>query len=105
MLNTDQHNPNVKSQNRMSYIDFAKNLRGVNGGQDFALEYLQAIYDSIKSNEIILPDEHDNKHAFDYAWKEVLLKTESAGNLVMCNTNVFDADMFERACRQIRQGF
>ena len=94
MLNTDQHNPNVKSANRMSYTDFARNLRGVNGGQDFAPEYLQAIYDSIKSNEIILPDEHDNKHAFDYAWKELLLKTESAGDLVICDTNIFDADMF-----------
>ena len=94
MLNTDQHNPNLKSAARMTYQDFAKNLRGVNGGQDFSPQYLQDIYDSIKSNEIILPDEHDNKHAFDYAWKELLLKTESAGELVVCNTNIFDADMF-----------
>src|SRR5271170_4180408 len=94
MLNTDQHNPNLKSQNRMSYNDFARNLRGVNAGQDFAPEYLQDIFDSIKSNEIILPDEHDNKNAFDYAWKELLLKTESAGDLVICDTNIFDADMF-----------
>jgi brefeldin A-resistance guanine nucleotide exchange factor 1 len=94
MLNTDQHNPNLKSAARMTYQDFAKNLRGVNGGQDFSPQYLQDIYDSIKSNEIILPDEHDNKHAFDYAWKELLLKTESAGDLVVCNTNIFDADMF-----------
>lgn len=94
MLNTDQHNPNLKSQNRMSYNDFARNLRGVNGGQDFAPKYLQDIYDSIRLNEIILPDEHDNKHAFDYAWKELLLKTELAGNLIICNTNTFDADMF-----------
>ena len=94
MLNTDQHNPNLRGQNRMSYTDFARNLRGVNGNKDFAPQYLQDIYDSIKSNEIILPDEHDNKHAFDYAWKELLLKTESAGNLTICNTNVFDADMF-----------
>jgi brefeldin A-resistance guanine nucleotide exchange factor 1 len=94
MLNTDQHNPNVKSQNRMTCVDFARNLRGVNGGQDFAPQYLQDIFDSIKSNEIILPDEHDNKHAFDYAWKELLLKTESAGNLIICDTNIYDADMF-----------
>jgi golgi-specific brefeldin A-resistance guanine nucleotide exchange factor 1 len=94
MLNTDQHNPNVKAQNRMAYADFAKNLRGVNGGEDFAPQYLQDIFDSIKSNEIILPDEHDNKHAFDYAWRELLLKTESSGNLVICDTNIFDADMF-----------
>jgi brefeldin A-resistance guanine nucleotide exchange factor 1 len=94
MLNTDQHNPNLKSQKRMTYTDFAKNLRGVNGGEDFAPEYLQQIFDSIKSNEIILPDEHDNKHAFDYAWRELLLKTESVGDLVICDTNIYDADMF-----------
>lgn len=94
MLNTDQHNPNLKSQNRMTFTDFARNLRGVNGGQDFAPKYLQDIYDSIRLNEIILPDEHDNKHAFDYAWKELLLKTELAGDLIICTTNIFDADMF-----------
>ncbi|KAH8808899.1 hypothetical protein F5884DRAFT_793809 [Xylogone sp. PMI_703] len=94
MLNTDQHNPNVKGQARMTLVDFSRNLRGVNDRQDFAPEYLQNIYESIKSNEIILPDEHDNKHAFDYAWKELLLKTESAGNLIICDTNIFDADMF-----------
>lgn len=94
MLNTDQHNPNLKSQNRMTFTDFSRNLRGVNGGQDFAPQYLQDIFDSIKSNEIILPDEHDNQHAFDYAWKELLLKAESAGNLVICDTNIYDADMF-----------
>jgi len=94
MLNTDAYNPNLKSAARMSYAQFANNLRGVNNKEDFAPEYLQAIYDSIKANEIILPDEHDNKHAFDYAWKELLLKTESSGSLVICDTNIYDADMF-----------
>ena len=101
MLNTDQHNPNLKSQKRMSYEDFAKNLRGVNGGKDFAPEYLQGIFSSIKNNEIILPDEHDNKHAFDHAWKELLQKTSTAGDLVRCNTNVFDADMFNATWKPV----
>lgn len=94
MLNTDQHNPNLKSQNRMSYTDFARNLRGVNGGKDFEPEYLQGIYESIKTREIILPEEHDNKHAFEHAWKELLIKTQTAEDMVLCNTNVYDADMF-----------
>ncbi len=94
MLNTDQHNPNFKNQARMAYTDFARNLRGVNDGKDFATEYLQEIYEAIKTSEIILPDEHDNKHAFDYAWRELLQKTESAGPLVLCDTNIYDADMF-----------
>ena len=94
MLNTDLHNPTLKNQKRMSYTDFSKNLRGVNGGRDFAPEYLQEIYDSIKTNEIILPDEHNNKQAFDYAWEGLLLKARAAGPLVLCDTNIFDADMF-----------
>ncbi|KAL8793694.1 MAG: hypothetical protein Q9195_003743 [Heterodermia aff. obscurata] len=94
MLNTDQHNPNMKGQKRMTYDEFAKNLRGVNGGKDFAPEYLHEIYDSIKTNEIILPDEHNNKQSFDYAWEELLLKARRTGPLVICDTNIFDADMF-----------
>ena len=101
MLNTDQHNPNVKKDKRMTYIDFARNLRGVNGGEDFAPEYLQEIYNSIKSNEIILPDEHNNKQAFDYAWEELLVKARTSGPLTMCNTNMYDADMFSATWKPI----
>ena len=101
MLNTDQHNPNVKTQNRMTFEAFAKNLRGVNGGKDFAQDYLREIYGSIKNNEIILPDEHDNQHAFEYAWKELLIKAQTSGNLVICNTNVLDADMFEATWKPV----
>ncbi|KAL1902276.1 GDP/GTP exchange factor for ARF [Sporothrix stenoceras] len=102
MLNTDQHNPNVsKTQKRMAVADFARNLRGQNGGKDFAPEYLQDIFDSIQSNEIILPEEHDNKHAFDYAWREVLSKTDAAGPLIIPDTNIYDADMFSTTWRPI----
>ncbi|PYH96295.1 Sec7 domain protein [Aspergillus ellipticus CBS 707.79] len=94
LLNTELYNPNIKSQNRMSCTAFARNLRGVNSGQDFAPEFLQEVYDSIKQNEIILPDEHDNQHAFDFAWRELLLKSSSAGELVVGETNVYDAEMF-----------
>ncbi|KAF2491994.1 Sec7-domain-containing protein [Lophium mytilinum] len=100
MLNTDQHNPNMK-QARMSIQDFSKNLRGVNGGKDFDPEYLQDIYDSIKTREIILPEEHDNRHAYEHAWKELLHKIQSASDLVICETNVFDADMFAATWRPI----
>ncbi|KAL6719100.1 GDP/GTP exchange factor for ARF [Lecanora helva] len=101
MLNTDQHNPNVKKEKRMTYNDFARNLRGVNGDKDFAPEYLQEIYESIKSNEIILPDEHNNKQSFDYAWEELLIKTRTSSPLIMCNTNVFDAEMFSATWKPI----
>lgn len=101
MLNTDQHNPTLKKQKRMTYSDFAKNLRGVNGGEDFAPEYLQEIFNSIKTNEIILPDEHNNKQAFDYAWEELLIKTRTSGPLVIGDTNIYDADMFSATWKPI----
>ncbi|KAL8709936.1 MAG: hypothetical protein Q9220_005386, partial [cf. Caloplaca sp. 1 TL-2023] len=102
ILNTDQHNPSVKDEKRMKYADFAKNLRGVNGGGDFDPEYLRQIYDSIRNNEIILPEEHKTARAFDYAWEELLIKTKSAGDLVQCeNTNLFDADMFQATWKPI----
>ncbi|KAF4125340.1 golgi-specific brefeldin A-resistance guanine nucleotide exchange factor 1 [Geosmithia morbida] len=101
LLNTDQHNPNLKDHKRMTLDDFSRNLRGQNARENFAPEYLQEIYETIKSDEIILPDEHDNKHAFDYAWRELLQKTESAGELVVCDTNIYDADMFAATWRPI----
>lgn len=101
ILNTDQHNPNLKAAKRMTYDDFARNLRGQNDGKDFAQEYLHSIFDAIKSEEIILPDEHDNQHAFDYAWRELLLKAESAGELVICDSNLYDADMFAATWKPI----
>ncbi|CAL8577135.1 GDP/GTP exchange factor for ARF [Xanthoria parietina] len=101
ILNTDQHNPSVKDEKRMKQADFAKNLRGVNGGGDFDPAYLQQIYDSIRNNEIILPEEHNTARAFDYAWEELLLKTKDAGDLMLCDTNIFDADMFQGTWRPI----
>ncbi|KAH6703350.1 ARF guanine-nucleotide exchange factor 2 [Verticillium dahliae] len=102
LLNTDQHNPTVKkTSKRMTLEDFSKNLRGVNDGGNFAPEYLQEIFDSIRNNEIILPEEHDNKHAFDYAWRELLAKTEIVGPLVLCDTNIYDADIFATTWRPI----
>ncbi|KAG8527452.1 uncharacterized protein KY384_007604 [Bacidia gigantensis] len=101
MLNTDQHNPNLKKEKRMTPRDFAKNLRGVNGGSDFDPEYLEEIYKSIKTNEIILPDEHNNDKAFHYTWEGLLLKAQNAGALTICNTNVFDSSMFQATWRPI----
>lgn len=55
MLNTDAFNPQVK--NRMSKLEFIKNNRGINDGQDLPEEFLSDIYDNIYSNEIRMKDE------------------------------------------------
>ncbi|KND00748.1 uncharacterized protein SPPG_03863 [Spizellomyces punctatus DAOM BR117] len=55
MLNTDQHNAQVKK--RMTKADFLKNNRGIDNGQDLAQEFLEAIFDEISQNEIVMKDE------------------------------------------------
>lgn len=59
MLNVDQHNTNAKKQIiPMKVEEFKKNLRKVNGGDDFDQEMLEDIYGAIKSEEIVMPAEH-----------------------------------------------
>ena len=107
MLNTDQHNPTLKKQTRMTPEAFMRNLRGTNRAndnepaKDYDPEYLQTIFTSIKTNEIILPEEHNNQNAYDHAWKELLVKIQSASDLTTCDTNIFDADMFAATWRPI----
>ncbi|ETE62971.1 Golgi-specific brefeldin A-resistance guanine nucleotide exchange factor 1 [Ophiophagus hannah] len=66
MLNTDQHNHNVRKQNvPMTLEEFRKNLKGVNGGKDFDQEMLEDIYYAIKKCAMIsahygLSDVFDN---------------------------------------------
>jgi brefeldin A-resistance guanine nucleotide exchange factor 1 len=100
MLNTDQHNPNMK-QKRMQLEDFTKNVRGVNDGKDFDPEFLQGIYESIKNREIILPEEHSDRNAYDHAWKELLVKCQSTSDIIICDTNIFDADIFAATWKPI----
>lgn len=101
MLNTDQHNPNLKGNKRMAYEDFARNLRGVNDGKDFDPDYLHAMYDSIKTREIILPEEHSDRNAYEHAWKELLVKCQTTPDLIICDTNIYDADMFAATWKPI----
>ncbi|KAJ3192020.1 guanine nucleotide exchange protein for ADP-robosylation factor [Irineochytrium annulatum] len=68
MLNTDQHNAQVK--NRMTKADFLKNnrfvfkesmaltkARGIDEGKDLPPEMLESIFDEILTNEIVMKDE------------------------------------------------
>ncbi|PHT55201.1 ARF guanine-nucleotide exchange factor GNL1 [Capsicum baccatum] len=55
MLNTDQHNAQVKK--KMTEEDFIHNNRRINGGNDLPREFLSELYHSICEDEIrIVPD-------------------------------------------------
>ncbi|KAG0206857.1 GDP/GTP exchange factor for ARF [Mortierella sp. GBA30] len=99
MLNTDQHNRGVKG--RMSLEQFTKNLRGVNKGENFPPEYLAEIYEAIRKREIVLPQEHEGQLGFNYAWKELLHRAETAGPLVICNTAMYDKELFMSSWKPI----
>ena len=75
MLNTDQHNSNVRQS--MTCDDFIRNLRGVNGGKDFDQEMLKSIYHAIHENKIITPAEQQGLIREKYLWKCMLTKSES----------------------------
>ncbi|ORY81572.1 hypothetical protein BCR37DRAFT_48410 [Protomyces lactucae-debilis] len=100
MLNTDQHNVQAR-KSRMTSVQFASNLRGTNDGENFPAEYLDAIYNDIKTNEIILAEEHDTSASFAYAWKELMEKVDTAGPLIVCETNQYDKAMFEATWRPL----
>ncbi|ORZ34696.1 Sec7 domain-containing protein, partial [Catenaria anguillulae PL171] len=50
MLNTDQHNPQVR--NRMDVDSFCRNLRGLNNKQDFRRGFLEEVFKEIHEREI-----------------------------------------------------
>ncbi|CAH1426379.1 unnamed protein product [Lactuca virosa] len=52
MLNTDQHNPQVKK--KMTEDEFIRNNRAINGGNDLPREYLSDLFQSIASKAITI---------------------------------------------------
>lgn len=56
MLNTDLHNPNIRTENRMSCSAFVRNNENyggdISGGRDLPVDYLESVYTSIKEQPI-----------------------------------------------------
>lgn len=98
MLNVDQHNTNVKrNSNSMTLEEFRKNLKGVNGGQDFDQGMLQQIYTCIKSEEIVMPAEQTGIVKENYTWKVLLRRGVTSKGKYLCPTSdegLYDHDLF-----------
>lgn len=86
MLNTDQHNAQVKK--KMTEEDFIRNNRRINGGDDLPREYLSELYHSICENEIRMTPElgvgfpvmtHDN-------WVGLIHKSRQTAPFIICST-------------------
>ncbi|KAL8229179.1 hypothetical protein R6Q57_014079 [Mikania cordata] len=86
MLNTDQHNAQVKK--KMTEDDFIRNNRRINGGNDLPREYLSELYHSICENEIrMVPEQgvglpvmtHDN-------WVGLIHKSRHTAPFIICGS-------------------
>nr|XP_020463235.1 Golgi-specific brefeldin A-resistance guanine nucleotide exchange factor 1 isoform X3 [Monopterus albus] len=96
MLNTDQHNHNVRKQNiPMTVEQFKKNLKGVNGNQDFDQAMLEDIYNAIKSEEIVMPDEQTGLVKENYVWSVLLHRGATPeGVFLHLPPGSYDHDLF-----------
>jgi brefeldin A-resistance guanine nucleotide exchange factor 1 len=93
LLNTDQHNPQVRR--KMTKEDFRRNARGCNNGGDFDPDYMDAIFEAIRDNEIVMPEEHEGDLGFNYAWRELIKRANSSGPLVTAiPKGIYERDMF-----------
>ncbi|CAK0845343.1 unnamed protein product [Prorocentrum cordatum] len=82
MLNTDLHNPGVKT--KMSFEAFVRNNRGIDNGKNVPEFFLQDIYEAIRDDEIRLhgdaPLEGAEAHdevVDDFFWEGILRRSES----------------------------
>nr|CAD7454391.1 unnamed protein product [Timema tahoe] len=96
MLNVDQHNYNVKRQNNpMTVEEFKRNLKKVNGGEDFDSDMLDDIYVAIKSDEIVMPAEQTGLVRENYQWKVLLRRGAGKdGVFVHAPNGLYDHDLF-----------
>ncbi|XP_060943117.1 Golgi-specific brefeldin A-resistance guanine nucleotide exchange factor 1 isoform X3 [Limanda limanda] len=96
MLNTDQHNNNVRKQNiPMTVEQFKKNLKGVNGDKDFDQDMLEDIYNAIKNEEIVMPDEQAGLVKENYVWSVLLHRGATPeGFFLHLPPGSYDHDLF-----------
>ncbi|KAG7985328.1 hypothetical protein I3843_03G020100 [Carya illinoinensis] len=86
MLNTDQHNAQVKK--KMTDEDFIRNNRKINGGKDLPCEFLSELYYSISENEIqMIPDQSVGFPVMaSSCWINVMHKSKKTSSFIVCDS-------------------
>ncbi|XP_058099559.1 ARF guanine-nucleotide exchange factor GNOM [Magnolia sinica] len=95
MLNTDQHNVQVKK--KMTEEDFIRNNRRINGGNDLPRDFLTELYHSICKNEIrTIPDQGAGfPEMTPSRWIDLMRKSRKTAPFITCDSRAFlDRDMF-----------
>jgi brefeldin A-resistance guanine nucleotide exchange factor 1 len=95
MLNTDQHNVQVKK--KMTEADFIRNNRHINGGNDLPREFLSEIYQSIRKNEIRTTPESGfgSPGMTPSRWISLIHKSKATAPYIVSDSRPYlDYDMF-----------
>ncbi|XP_059644350.1 ARF guanine-nucleotide exchange factor GNOM-like [Cornus florida] len=95
MLNTDQHNVQVKK--KMTEEDFIRNNRRINGGNDLPREYLSELYHSICENEIRMTPEQGSGFPMisPSHWVSLTHKSKQTAPFITCDPRAhLDYDIF-----------
>ncbi|XP_073142709.1 ARF guanine-nucleotide exchange factor GNOM [Henckelia pumila] len=95
MLNTDQHNIQVKK--KMSEEDFIRNNRHINGGNDLPREFLSELYYAICKNEIRTTPEQGTGFAemTPSRWIDLMHKSNKTSTYIVADSRAYlDHDMF-----------
>ncbi|KAK7290146.1 hypothetical protein RIF29_04360 [Crotalaria pallida] len=95
MLNTDQHNVQVKK--KMTEEDFIRNNRHINGGNDLPREFLSEIYHSICKNEIRTTPEQGAgfPEMTPSRWIDLMHKSKKSAPFIVSDSKAYlDHDMF-----------
>ncbi|KAI4307595.1 hypothetical protein L6164_030768 [Bauhinia variegata] len=95
MLNTDQHNVQVKK--KMTEEDFIRNNRHINGGNDLPREFLTELYHSICKNEIRTTPEQGVgfPEMTPSRWIDLLHKSKKTAPFIVSDSRAYlDHDMF-----------
>ncbi|KAI4373850.1 hypothetical protein MLD38_011920 [Melastoma candidum] len=95
LLNTDQHNVQVKK--KMTEEDFIRNNRHINGGSDLPREFLSELYHSICKNEIrTIPDQGAGLPEMTPSrWIDLMHKSKRTAPYIVSDSRPYlDHDMF-----------
>ncbi|XP_031262323.1 ARF guanine-nucleotide exchange factor GNOM [Pistacia vera] len=95
MLNTDQHNIQVKK--KMTEEDFIRNNRHINGGSDLPRDFLSELYHSICKNEIRTTPEQGTgfPEMTPSRWIDLMHKSKKTAPYIVADCRAYlDHDMF-----------
>ncbi|XP_058111116.1 ARF guanine-nucleotide exchange factor GNL2 [Magnolia sinica] len=84
MLNTDQHNPQVKK--KMTEEEFIRNNRAINGGKDLPREYLSELFMSISNKAITLFGQSAASLEMNPSrWVDLIKHSKAMEPFILCN--------------------